>query len=161
MPAGGSRRLLKLIVVWPYRAIDAGVAGGEQGVEMESNGLVRKTSQRDAILQAFEAADRPLSPQEVLDAAKEVVPSLGIATVYRNIKLLVDNQTLVPVQLPGEPPRYERAGKAHHHHFHCRQCDRVFEVVGCDAVFRRITPKGFQLEAHDLTLTGLCAECAQ
>jgi Fur family ferric uptake transcriptional regulator len=127
---------------------------------MESDRLVRKTSQRDAIQQAFADADRPLSPQEVLDAAKAVVPSIGIATVYRNIKLLVDQDELVPVQLPGESPRYEEAGKAHHHHFHCRKCDRVFEVDGCDAIFRRITPQGFRLESHDLTLSGLCADCA-
>jgi Fur family ferric uptake transcriptional regulator len=62
--------------------------------------------------------------------------------------------------LPGESPRYEEAGKAHHHHFHCRKCDRVFEVDGCDAIFRRITPQGFRLESHDLTLSGLCADCA-
>lgn len=127
---------------------------------MPNHGVVRKTNQREAIVRAFENSEGPLSPQEVLDAARKVVPTLGIATVYRNIKLLIENKAIVPVQIPGEPPRYEVAGKDHHHHFHCRQCDRVFEVHGCDGLVLSLTPEGFLLEAHDLTLMGLCAECA-
>lgn len=123
-------------------------------------GVQRKTSQRDAIVAAFEATERPLSPQEVLEAAQSDVPKLGIATVYRNLKRLVDDDWLVPVELPGEQTRYERAGKHHHHHFHCQHCDRVFEVEGCVETIRQLTPAGFVLESHDLLLMGQCADCA-
>ena len=51
--------------------------------------MERSTRQRTAIRDALEAAQRPLLPQEVLDAAQAQVPSLGIATVYRNLKQLV------------------------------------------------------------------------
>ena len=77
----------------------------------------RKTMQRDVVLQVLTEAGRPLSPQEIFDAAKAEVPSLGIATVYRNIKTLLENGTLQPVELPGAAQRYEIAGKHHHHHF--------------------------------------------
>ncbi len=36
---------------------------------------------------------------------------MGMATVYRNLKALVEAGQLVPVQISGEPPRYERMGK--------------------------------------------------
>ncbi len=51
--------------------------------------MERTTRQRDAIKAVIEAAKRPLSPREVLDAARHEVRALGIATVYRNLKLLV------------------------------------------------------------------------
>lgn len=108
---------------------------------------------------AFEATDRPLSPEEVLTKARQQVETLGIATVYRTLKLLVEEQWLVPVELPGEAARYERAGKHHHHHFHCRQCGRLFEVEGCLEAFRTLTPAGFELEGHDMLLFGRCADC--
>jgi len=121
--------------------------------------MQRQTRQRDAIRGAFAAAARPLSPQEVLSAARRVLPSLGIATVYRTVKALLADGALHTVELPGAPARYELAGKRHHHHFHCRACDGVFEVEACPAGIRRLLPGGFRLERHEIILYGLCAGC--
>jgi len=87
------------------------------------------------------------------------VESLGIATVYRNLRTLQDSGWLEAVELPGEPARYEVAGKGHHHHFHCRDCDRVYEVDGCPGNLDEVTPQGFQLENHEFVLYGLCDTC--
>ena len=62
----------------------------------------RNTRQKDAIRAAFVDTDRPLSPEEVLSYAQRAVADIGIATVYRNLKTLVDDGWLVQVQLPGE-----------------------------------------------------------
>ena len=120
----------------------------------------RKTQQRDAIRQVLEAADRPLSPQEVLKSAKRRSPGLGIATVYRALKTLSDEGFLVPVDLPGEASRFELAGKKHHHHFHCRDCGRAFDLEGCVPTVQKLAPKGFRVEDHEVVLYGLCAACA-
>jgi Fur family transcriptional regulator, ferric uptake regulator len=122
--------------------------------------MERNTRQRDAIRQVFEAVPRPLGPAEVLDYGRKQVSKLGIATVYRTINSLVESGWLVPVELPGEAPRYERSGSAHHHHFRCRDCTRVFEIHGCPGDLRELTPAGFQLESHEVVLYGLCARCA-
>jgi Fur family ferric uptake transcriptional regulator len=122
--------------------------------------MERDTQQRRAIRAAFEEAGRPLSPQEVLDIAKRRSPGLGIATVYRTIKTLGEIGLLTQVDLPGETPRFEITGKMHHHHFHCRKCDRVYELEGCPEGLGRMTPDGFSLEAHEVVLYGRCASCA-
>ena len=122
--------------------------------------MSRRTEQREALRRVLIEADRPLGAQEVFDAARNVVDGLGIATVYRNLKTLVDEKRLVRVSLPGEPSRYEVAGKAHHHHFQCRGCNRVFEVPECASDLRRMTPAGFVLDGHDVVLYGKCRECA-
>ena len=122
--------------------------------------MERKTRQRDAIRQVFEGTPRPLGPYEVLEAGRAQVTGLGIATVYRAINSLVDTGWLVPVELPGEAPRYERAGAGHHHHFRCRTCTRVFEIEGCPGDFAALAPPGFQLESHEIVLYGQCARCA-
>ena len=119
----------------------------------------RNTRQRSAIRSAFQRAGTPLSPQQVLDAAQAEVGGLGIATVYRNIKALVEEGWLVPVDLPGEPTVYEEAGKAHHHHFRCDSCTRVFELSGCEVNISRLTKSGFSVRHHEVVLYGLCAEC--
>lgn len=119
---------------------------------------MRNTRQRTAIQEVFETVERPLTPQEVLEEASKEV-AVGIATVYRNINWLLEEQEIVPVEFPGEPTRYEKAGKHHHHHFQCRTCHRVFEVEGCVNDLKGLTPKGFQLESHEILLFGLCKEC--
>lgn len=122
--------------------------------------MERKTVQRQAIREAIVEAARPLSPQEVLDAARSRVNGLGIATVYRTIKGLLEEGAVQAVELPGEPPRYERAGKPHHHHFRCRTCNKVYEIEGCPKDLKRMAPRGFRVESHDFTLYGVCAACA-
>ena len=119
----------------------------------------RNTNQKAAIRRVFDEDDRPLSPQEVLDGAREFVPGIGIATVYRSLKTFQDEGVLQAVAIPEGPPRYELAGKAHHHHFQCRQCDKVYEILACSGDMNSLTPPGFTLEDHEIVLYGKCATC--
>ncbi len=64
--------------------------------------MERSTRQRSAIRAAIDAAQRPLSPQEVLAASQAAVAGLGLATVYRNLKLLVEAGEIQQVTLPGD-----------------------------------------------------------
>jgi Fur family ferric uptake transcriptional regulator len=121
--------------------------------------MERDTAQRRAIRTVFVQSQRPLSPKEVLEAAHDVVASLGIATVYRTVKALLEEDWLAVVELPGEVARYELAGKTHHHHFVCDGCHRVFEVNGCSGSLPVAVPKGFRLDRHELVLYGVCADC--
>lgn len=121
--------------------------------------MERNTRQRTAIREAIVKAARPLLPQEVLEAAQADAPGLSIATVYRNLKALLDDGELRAVMLPGENPRYEAAGGGHHHHFQCTRCQRVFEVHACPGDLASLAPAGFTVEDHDLTLYGRCSEC--
>jgi Fur family transcriptional regulator, ferric uptake regulator len=121
--------------------------------------MERSTRQRTAIRAAIEAAGRPLSPQEMLEAAQAEVPALSLATVYRNLKTLVDEGDITTVMLPGDSPRYEPARHAHHHHFQCTICKRVFDVHDCPGDLARLAPKGFTVESHELTLYGRCDTC--
>ncbi len=120
----------------------------------------RNTKQRETIRQVIEDEDRPLSPQEILDSAQQEIPGLGQATVYRTIKLGVEEGWLQTVALPGEPDRYEPAGKDHHHHFECIACGRVFDIEGCPPGIKTLLPKGFTLTRHEIMLYGLCDACA-
>lgn len=123
--------------------------------------MQRNTRQRDVIRRAFERAGRPLSPLQLLALAQAEMPSLGLATVYRSLKALSEEGWLAPVDLPGSVQHYEIAGQAHHHHFHCRACDGIFEVDGCPPKIEQLTPRGFKLEQHEIVLYGLCEGCVK
>jgi Fur family ferric uptake transcriptional regulator len=119
----------------------------------------RNTRQKQAIRNAFERVGRPLSTEEVHLEAKRSSRGLGMATVYRSIRALLDDGWLSVVEVPGRNPLYEIAGKDHHHHFSCTSCSRVYELEGCATVDVSLPP-GFETTGHDLTFYGTCETCA-
>ncbi|NUP97684.1 MAG: transcriptional repressor [Planctomycetaceae bacterium] len=90
--------------------------------------MERNTAQRRAIHKALEDAGRPMGPNEIFEAARGEVPGLGIATVYRAIKQLLDDGFLAQVELAGVAGK--RAG-------HFRAVDGEIGVVSRDAAQRR------------------------
>ena len=121
--------------------------------------MIRKTNQRSVIAEVLEEAEHPLSVAEVLALAQSKHASLGIATVYRTLKAMVEAGAIVTVDWPGDAPRYERSGKHHHHHFQCRKCGGMFDVEGCAPGISALVPKGFRLESHEILLYGVCDRC--
>ncbi len=119
----------------------------------------RNTRQKRAIRDVFERAERPLSTEEIYAEAHDAIRSLGIATVYRSIRALLDEGWLTAVEVPGRTPLYERAGKLHHHHFVCTGCTRVYELEGCSSEVRGELPRGFRATGHEVTIYGECATC--
>jgi Fur family transcriptional regulator, ferric uptake regulator len=109
---------------------------------------IRNTGQKTAIREAFAEADRPLSPEEVLQSAQQRHPGVGITTVYRNIQTLVEEGWLQPVEVPGDATCSELAGKKHHHHFQCNECGKLYDLEGCAAQSKPKLPRGF---AHPVT----------
>ncbi|MDF1836803.1 MAG: transcriptional repressor [Planctomycetota bacterium] len=122
--------------------------------------MQRSTKQRRAIQETLRASGRPLSPKEIEELAQENGEVLSLTTVYRSLKILVESGDLATVELPGQPARYEASGLDHHHHFHCDDCDRMFDVPGCPSDVHSLAPKGFVATHHELILKGQCPACA-
>lgn len=120
----------------------------------------RSTKQKRAIEAVLRNHTNPLTAAEIQELALKEVPSLGIATVYRSLKSLGIDGRVVSVEIPGEPPRYERADKGHHHHFLCRSCGEVFELEKCLEGIKRMAPPGFRVENHEIILYGACSNCS-
>lgn len=121
----------------------------------------RRTQQREAIFETIRAAAGPLTVDEIHEVAQREVANLGIATVYRTIKMLLKSGQIHTVTLPDGQPRYETADLGHHHHFRCRQCEQVFDLDHCPISLPADArlPGGFQVEQHEITFYGLCPHC--
>ncbi len=127
----------------------------------DASASARQTPQRNAVREALASGSGPMSAKEILDAAAAQAPGIGMATVYRALKLLADERLVAIVEIPGQPPRYELTGQGHHHHLYCRGCSKVFEIMRCPGDFAELCPPGFKVEGHELVLFGLCPECAK
>ena len=117
--------------------------------------MQRDTKQRSAIREVFAGGKRALSPKELLKEASRQSPQRGIATVYRNIKSMVEKKELVAIEIPGEAPRYALPGNESHSLFICNKTGRVFFLD--DKKFQLKVPrssKDFKIKHFNLFVFG-------
>lgn len=122
---------------------------------------IRKTNQREGVFQVLKDSTGPLTPQEILKRTQKITSNVGIATIYRTLKLLADAKEIIAVTLPDGESRYELAHLDHHHHFKCRTCLKIFDLEHCPIEIGKnlLLPNGFKMEGHEITLFGLCSDC--
>lgn len=121
-----------------------------------SDRIFRETKQREAIKQAILVASRPVSPKEILELACIRVPNLGIATVYRNIKTMVERGELETVEIPGQASRYQPPADKKPHLLVDESADRVYSVEIDLAGFTPVIP-GFNVTGFQIICTGSAA----
>ncbi|MEI8233798.1 MAG: transcriptional repressor [Verrucomicrobiota bacterium] len=117
------------------------------------------TQQKRVLGAVFERANRPLTPPEICEEARKEIPALSIATVYRAIKQFLEEGQIRAVEVPGAAPHYESAARHHHHFFVCRECKRLFDLIGCVRGVGSLAPEGFRVRQHEIVLYGECAAC--
>ncbi|GAB4226608.1 MAG: Fur family transcriptional regulator [Chlamydiales bacterium] len=121
--------------------------------------MQRMTKQRMAILKCLSESERPLSVEEIFLKASIEIPQINLSTVYRTIKLLLQERKVALIDLPGDRSCYEIASKEHHHYFLCDSCNKTYSINKCPRGLSEIFPQGFSVLSHSITLNGFCAEC--
>lgn len=124
---------------------------------------LRETPQRGLILDTFLKREGHISAEQLYDIVKKRDPSIGQATVYRVLKLIVEAGLAREVDLGDGVMRYEHNyNHPHHDHLVCRGCGKTVEVM--DSVIEELQKRvaesfGFELTDHEMYLYGLCGEC--
>ncbi|MEP7346174.1 MAG: transcriptional repressor [Gemmatimonadaceae bacterium] len=121
------------------------------------------TSQRVAVAEAVLASNRHLSAEDVATDVRERGASVGQATVYRTLELLVRSGLVVERDFGEGYKRYEPArDEPHHEHLLCTVCGAVTEFR--DERLDRMTTlvaeaHGFARLRHRLVIFGVCRDC--
>jgi Fur family ferric uptake transcriptional regulator len=90
---------------------------------------LRKTSQRDAIIDAAFGTTDHYTAEQLLAMARGIDTSVSRATVYRTLPLLVESGLLRELDLGGATKIYDPNFLEHptHNHLVCVDCKRIFE----------------------------------
>ncbi len=86
--------------------------------------------------------------------------SLSLATIYKNINLMLENSLIQEVKLPHTKSVYELT-KEIHSHLLCTKCEIVEDItVNISNAIQEISQyTSFNIESSDLVLSGLCKKC--
>jgi Fur family ferric uptake transcriptional regulator len=124
---------------------------------------LRDTPQRELILDVFLKREEHISAEQLYDIVKKRDPSIGLATVYRVLKLLTEADLAREIDFGDGVIRYEHSyNHPHHDHLVCRGCGKTVEVM--DSVIEELQKRlaaefGFELTDHEMYLYGFCSEC--
>lgn len=121
----------------------------------------RITPQRLAVLQILRQADDHLTAVEVFQRARQTMPGITEATVYRSLNFLVSHGLALAAHLGGNQLAYEFADR-HHHHLICRQCGQSIEIDHhmLDELYQKLEQTtGFAIDSLHMTFFGLCPDC--
>ena len=133
---------------------------GHAEEKMREAGL-RVTPQRRAVWGAFgNGEDGHLAADEVFARARHGLPELSRATVYNTLAAFVEAGMLQAVESRGAV-LYDPNPDPTHHHFRCRNCDRLHDVrvEGVEAL-RIPGEEAFVVEGKTVLLRGLCPACS-
>lgn len=121
------------------------------------------THQRQIIYQALLAARDHPTPEAIYDTVRELIPSISLGTVYKNIRTFLDAGMIGEVSLHHGSLRLD-ANLHAHHHLVCRVCRAITDVNESDMQPARFTgklPKGFRVQKQNVEIVGICASCAR
>lgn len=121
------------------------------------------TRQREVILEAFLSSREHLTCEEIHARVARKDRSIGLATVYRTLRLFAEAGIAAERRFNDGVTRYEPS-QEHHDHLICVRCGEIVEFESDeiealqDDVARR---HGFRLLSHRHELYGACGPCSK
>ena len=126
-----------------------------------ASGTTKASLQRQLVLRILESSEGHPTAQLVFEKARRKMPSISLATVYRNLKLLVEQGALIESKIGNKPSRFETR-KQRHYHVCCVACGSLEDLVlpyqsGLDRQVERLVR--YRLREHRMEFFGICPRC--
>lgn len=118
---------------------------------------MRKSIQRDLILNIINNSKEHLTVDEVYLLAKKDIPNISLGTVYRNINQLFQNKMIRKIELDSKIIRCDNFNKPHSHLI-CNKCGAIEDVFELNLIRPDLLEK-FKVTDYDLVLKGICSKC--
>ncbi len=121
---------------------------------------LKATPQRIAITKLLDEKGH-LNIDTLYNLLKEDFTSLSLATIYKNINIMMEKSFVKEVKLPNRKSVYELQ-KEHHSHLVCKKCNKIEDIYiqNIECFYDEVNQKtDFAIESSDITVIGLCKQC--
>ena len=120
---------------------------------------LKVTPQRLAIAQALDVRGH-MSLDELYHVMLDKFSSISLATIYKNIHIMLENTFIQEVKLPQAKSVYELT-KASHAHLSCEKCGAVEDIMlDMDVLVKQAMQKSsYKIQEASLVLGGICKNC--
>lgn len=121
----------------------------------------KKSRQRERILELIQASSGHPTAQAIHEALKGEMPSLSMGTVYRNIRVLLE-QGLIASRNFGDGVEHFDPITRIHYHFICERCGSVsdFTMPHQESITKKARKiSGTTITGHTIQFYGICKKC--
>lgn len=129
---------------------------------MSQKGFMRKTKQREVILQVLRSTTSHPTADWVYQEVRRELPNISLGTIYRNLKTLTEMGEALELSFGSTYSRFD--GNPHnHYHFVCEECSQVFDIdmPVSSSVEKQVTELGYKVNNHRLEFYGVCPQCQE
>ncbi|NOR57963.1 MAG: transcriptional repressor [Sulfurimonas sp.] len=86
--------------------------------------------------------------------------SISLATIYKNINLMLENSYIQEVKIPQSKSVYELT-KSYHSHLVCTECGEVEDIkLNMNPIISEVSSSSnFEISKTDVVLSGICKKC--
>ena len=116
------------------------------------------TKQRKLIYQIVKDSMSHLSAEEIFFRAKQVMPSISMGTVYRNLGLMVEDKELRKIPFKGKSDLFD-ATMYDHEHAVWVECGKVVDIFIDDLKEKIKNSLDGDLQDYNLTINYICSDC--
>jgi len=127
---------------------------------LRNNGMLH-SEQRERILDIFLKTKKHLTINNLYDLVRKKNPKIGLATVYRSMKVICDAGLAIEIDFGDGAKRFEHKYH-HHHHLVCLQCGRIIEITSSELeqIQRQLAKKhNFTIARDTMKIFGICKRC--
>jgi len=121
------------------------------------------SKQREQILDIFLKTEHHPTINDLYDLIRKKHPQIGLATVYRTMRVICDAGLARETDFGGGIRRFEHKYKHQHHdHLICLKCGRIIEVMSpeIEKLQESLAKKHrFKAVEHRMEIFGICKAC--
>ena len=124
---------------------------------------MKNSTQRNLVLDIVNNSCNHPTADMVYNSAKETLPNISLATVYRNLNLLAELGSIKKIAVYNGQDRFDKT-LTPHHHFVCDKCGNTYDITlsnKADLVSIIEKETGHQIITNNLVFKGICKYCKE
>jgi len=126
--------------------------------KLKDKGL-KATPQRLLILTIISEGGH-IDIETIYNKIKKIIPSISIATIYKNLKLLVEKGIIKEVNISSFKLLYE-VNTTEHIHLICKNCKKIFDMEINNTEFKKLLENNIQnkIDKFEINAFIICKNC--
>lgn len=122
---------------------------------------MKYSKQRELILKILQENVVHPTADFIYEHLKEKLPTISLATVYRNLNQLAENGMIRKIEGLDGSVRFDH-NLTSHYHFICTTCNKVYDIpydIAPNLAGKVLSKTGLLVNNYDISFKGICPEC--
>ena len=121
---------------------------------------MRYSHQRELIEGVIKGRKDHPTADMIYSTVRELEPTISLGTVYRNLKLLADENKIITLETTDKRLHYD-GDTSNHSHFICSDCGKIIDLFFEFTPPAFLTDEGHTVKEEKRLYYGICKDCSK